>query len=300
LNASDFSVLSTPLVTTGYSIACPILIGQVPQLGFQYDFVMRSILSLSALHLARYRPEKRDMYISKAMHHHDVGLRIATSVLPNANEGNASAVYLFSALTLFYTLASPRTPSDFLLIGENGIAEWMVLVKGTSAIIESLHESLLKGSLAPMFTVGNERSRRRAEILASTPPEGDPLYDLAHLVQNAIPNHPAKEVYISAIEILRNSFTFIYQQGTPGFEIGDVFIWVFRVSDDYLQLLHRQEQEALVIFAYFCVVLRRLDSHWWAEDWSAHLISKIYSRLDEEHKLWVRWPVEQIGWIPNH
>lgn len=260
---------------------------------------MRGILSLSALHLARYNPEKRDMYLSQAMYQHDIGLRIATTVLPNASPENASAVYLFSALTLFFTLASPRKSSDLLLVGENGIAEWMLLVKGTSFIMDSLHDSLLKGSLAPMFIAGQRRSDLRQEILANMPAEGDPLYDLAHLVQNTISDQQHKQTYIAAIELLRNSFAFIYQQGIPGFEIGDVFVWVFRVSDDYLELLHTQEQEALVILTFFCVVLRRLDSHWWAEGWSVHLISKIYNLLDEEHKLWVSWPVEQIGWIPN-
>jgi hypothetical protein len=260
---------------------------------------MRGILSLSALHLARYRPEKRDIYLSQAMQQHDLGLRIATTILPNASPENASAVYLFSALTLFFTLASPRKDSDFLLVGENGIAEWMLLVKGTSYIIDSMYDSLLQGSLAPMFIAGHKRNDLRQKIMANTPAEGDPIHDLAQLIKDTTINQQSKQVYIGAIELLHNSFTFIYQQGIPGFEIGDVFTWVFRVSDDYLQLLHTHEQEALVIFAFFCVVLKRLDSHWWAEGWSIHLISKIYKLLDGEHKLWVRWPIEQIGWISN-
>jgi len=272
----------------------------VPKIGFRYEFVMRGILSLSALHLARYQPEKRDIYLSQAMHHHDFGLRIATSVLSNANEDNASAVYIFSALTLFFTLASPRKQSDFLLVGESGIADWMMLVKGASFIYNSLHDSLLRGSLAPMFILGHRRNELRRESLANIPLQEDPLHDLAQLIQKTTSNQRSKQVYISATELLHSSFTFAYQQGIPGFEAGDVFVWVFRVDDDYLQLLHRHEQEALVIFAFFCVVLHRLESQWWAEGWGVHLISNIYNLLDEEHKLWVRWPVEQIGWIPSH
>lgn len=83
------------------------------------------------------------------------------------------------------------------------------------------------------------------------------------------------------------------------FETSDIFIWLFRVQDDYLELLKRHSQEALVIFAYFCVILKRLDHHWWIEGWSTHLMEKIWGILDEEHRLWVRWPIEEIGWIPN-
>lgn len=45
----------------------------VPQLGFQNDFVMRGILALSALHMARYKPEKRDFYMSQAIMQHQAG-----------------------------------------------------------------------------------------------------------------------------------------------------------------------------------------------------------------------------------
>jgi hypothetical protein len=42
-----------------------------------------------------------------------------------------------------------------------------------------------------------------------------------------------------------------------------------------------------------------LDSCWWMEGWATHLIAKIYHLLDEEHRLWIRWPIEEIGWIPS-
>jgi len=44
----------------------------VPQVGFSYDFAMRGILALSALHMAHYKPEKRDFYIAQAMAQHQV------------------------------------------------------------------------------------------------------------------------------------------------------------------------------------------------------------------------------------
>lgn len=46
----------------------------VPQVGFSYDFAMRGILALSALHMAHYKPEKRDFYIAQAMAQHQVSI----------------------------------------------------------------------------------------------------------------------------------------------------------------------------------------------------------------------------------
>jgi hypothetical protein len=269
----------------------------VPQLGLEYEFVMRGVLALSAIHLARFKPDRRDFYISQAMEHHQTGLRLATSILPNITEENCSAVYIFSALTLYFTLASPRKPGDFLIMGENGISDWLFLLKGTNFIIQASQESLYKGPFGPMFLNGKRREDFRQAQLSSHPPEEDPLSDLHYLVSKTVtsPHHLA--ILTSAIDDLRKSFI-VYSQGIV-FETSDIFIWLFRVQDDYLELLKRHSQEALVIFAYFCVILKRLDHHWWIEGWSTHLVEKIWGILDEEHRLWVRWPIEEIGWIPN-
>ena len=256
----------------------------VPSLGFTYDFVMRGILALSSLHMARFRPEKRDFYITHAMAQHQAGLRMATAAMRQVNAENCTAVYLFSGLTLFFTLASPRKAGDFLLVGENGIADWLFLVKGTSFIIDSSEDHLSKGTLGPMFLAGRRRTEIRQEILAQGAADDDPLSELQQRISEGCSDRVKIPIYTQAIDTLRYSFVFESRQGPPGFETGDIFYWVFRVQDEYLQLLRAQSQESLAILAYFCVVLRRLDSQWWMEGWSTHLIAKIWNLLDEEHR----------------
>ncbi|KAG4430716.1 hypothetical protein IFR05_013804 [Cadophora sp. M221] len=270
----------------------------VPQVGFSYDFVMRGILALSALHMAHYKPEKREFYISQAMLQHQTGLRVATEVLASVTQENCTGVYAFSALTIFFTLASPRKPGDLLLVGENGMADWLFLVKGTSFIVNNYEEFLREGLLGPMFISGARAAALRTQYLDEKSSQDDPLIELSGLVAQNSTDEANKHVYLGAIETLRKSYAFYNRPGPAGYETGDVFIWIFEVTEEFLQLLRGHTQESLTIFAYFCVVLKRLDSHWWMQGWSTHLISKIWNLLDEEHRLWIRWPLEEIGWIP--
>lgn len=106
------------------------------------------------------------------------------------------------------------------------------------------------------------------------------------------------QIYADAIYELQKSFAVVYQEGARC-ESEDVFIWLFRVSDEYLMLLRERTQEALSIFAFFCVIPKRLEANWWIEGWSGHLMTRIYLLLDEEHRLWVRWAMNEIGWVPN-
>lgn len=48
------------------------------QLGLRCDYIMRTVLAVSALHLAYHRPEMRDHYRSLAMTHHQVASRDAS------------------------------------------------------------------------------------------------------------------------------------------------------------------------------------------------------------------------------
>lgn len=48
------------------------------QLGLQCDYIMRTVLAVSASHLAFHRPEMRDHYRSLAMTHHQIASRDAS------------------------------------------------------------------------------------------------------------------------------------------------------------------------------------------------------------------------------
>jgi len=231
---------------------------------------------------------------------HQIGLRQATYVLREINEENCTGIYIFSALTLFFTVAKPRNPGDFLLVGDNGIADWLTLVKGTSFIVQTSENILLRGSLGPMFTAGKRRNELREKLLAQASPEDSPLAELRLLIDKTTVDRHEVTIYLDAIDRLRKAFiTYPDQAQGVSYESADVFIWIFEVDQRFLELLRVRTQESLCIFSYFCAVLRKLDSYWWMEGWATHLISKIYHLLDEEHRLWIRWPIEEIGWIPN-
>lgn len=124
---------------------------------------MRGLLALSALHLAHYRPDQYDYYASQALYHHEIGLREASAMIPNITEENCSAIYIFSVLTFYTSLAKPRTPEDLFFISENGTADWMFLIRGTKYILEANYNSLLKGPFGPLFVAGAQRHNLREQ-----------------------------------------------------------------------------------------------------------------------------------------
>jgi hypothetical protein len=303
LNLLDLELLHNYMTSTAPSLSSDPTLKtlwkiNVPQLGFSYDFVMRGILALSAIHMAHYNPEKKEYYVSQALQHHQIGLRSITSLLSNINEENCTAVYIFSALTFVFTMGRDRKPGGFLLVEENGVADWLFLIKGTSAIIDSSMPHLFEGPLSPMFIAGKRRMDLREASLAEAPQHEDPLRELQEYINAMIDDCESVPVYTAAISLLRKSFALYFKKDNFRIETGDVMVWIMHVSDEYVNRLRKHTQVSLVILGFFCVILRMLDSHWFMEGWATHLISKIYHLLDEEHRLWIRWPIEEIGWIP--
>jgi hypothetical protein len=304
LNMEDLELLHNFSTSTCYTITRVPEIRNiwrisVPQLAFSHDFVMHAILALSALHLARYRPDKVDFHVSQAVSHYQAALGVATSILLHVNEENCSALHIFSSVTCIIALASPQKPGNFFLVGEQGVAEWLLLVRGVRSIIDSSHEWLYNGILGPMFKIPERMHRRRVANGDDSPSENEHLLELRQLIRGTVTDHKTLQIYNQTVEELAVSFSLVYNIGPEITGTSETFRWILRISQEYLHLLNQGEGEAFVILAYFCVLLKQMDCFWWMEGWSIHLISGIYDSLDEEHRLWLRWPMEEIGWVPS-
>lgn len=52
------------------------------QYGFQHEYIMRTLLAVSACHMAFHRPEQRDHYQGLAMSYHRIATRSASEKQP--------------------------------------------------------------------------------------------------------------------------------------------------------------------------------------------------------------------------
>lgn len=288
---------------------------------------MRSIFALSALHTSRFVTDKREFYLEVARSEHGAALRGIASTLPRLTAENCSALYIAAALTFFYAWASPRQSGDFFLVSNAGPADWLFLLQGVRSISETWRETLLKGPFSPMFRLGEgqignvARQYRTSGSWLSTV-EHAQLGFLRRAVVEAASDAETAAIYEEHIDHLQTSFCSIFGTrshavSTPvacsplplrdtwdrsGLTIAltsSVYSWVYKLNDAFIELLIKHDSLALVIFAHFCVLLKFLGSCWWMQGWSTHLMQEIWDLLDEEHRLWICWPIEELGWRPN-
>ena len=82
----------------------------IPQIAFKHDFLMHSLLAVSALHTAHTITEHRDLYSEQAASHQNQASRLAQSEMMNANVSNSDALFAYSIFTMWYSFASHALP----------------------------------------------------------------------------------------------------------------------------------------------------------------------------------------------
>ncbi|OJD34016.1 c6 zinc finger protein [Diplodia corticola] len=271
----------------------------VPRLGFSHPFVLHALMAFSARHLAQFRASKRTYYIAKADHHWEIGLRSASALVPAVDDANAPALYIFAIFSCFYTLAKGPKPRDFLVFSDEGLAEWLILLRGVRAIMETTGDSIRHSALSPLFTTASARVQK---FYAHDPASGDEhprVAELRELVADVAGDSPNLPTYLAAIDDVSRCFACVFDDSSSSASSQTVFIWMYRVSDDFVLCLQQRQPVALTVFAYFVVLLNELGNSWWMQGWVYHLLAGIHDALDEGSKSWIRWPMERLGWIPD-
>ncbi|KAK0724205.1 hypothetical protein B0H67DRAFT_597958 [Lasiosphaeris hirsuta] len=283
-------------------------------------YITRTILAISALHLAHRRPDRRAHYTTHALLLHRAASRGATALMGSGGGGgggrsggiasldDAVNLFLFSMLTIYFgkTPSSSREqgathprrslPDGSFFIGDAALPDWAFLINGAKSLSAVLGEQGRDTVLAPFLEYGGRRwSAQREPDGRSAGGGGEAAGGVEVLrarIREAVGGQPALlATYGHAGEGPR--------------DVLDAMLWLWEVSDSLVPLLKSDPardlapaQEAVAIFAHFCILLKHHESHWWLQGWGDHLISRAYDILDAEHRSWIEWPMREIGWVP--
>jgi hypothetical protein len=269
-----------------------------PKLGFSHIHVLHLLLGLSALHLSRFRPSKRDFYVERAETHFQAGVRIASKLLSNVNQENCHSLFLFASLCSCFVIAQGPRPGKFLLFDDDGPGEWMSLFRGIQAVLETHLEEIKNGVLSPMIQSGMQEAQQSQHLLSSV--ESSQLTRLEILIQETAASPEESQTLNIALSDLRMLFASrLAGNGRKGcMQLRSFGGWVYRCSDEFTTLAQKRHPAALTMFAHVCVPLNDLSSNWIIAGWVPFLLTGIWERLPKQYHSWIQWPIQQTGWIP--
>ena len=105
----------------------------------------------------------------------------------------------------------------------------------------------------------------------------------------------ADEICLAAFSDLRSTFAFPY---TPGVlvQFRDVMaLWPIRQPQKFFGLLKEDHPKALIVFAYYCVLLKRAEEYWYLRGQGRKVLADIRRRLEYSWECWIAWPLHELG-----
>jgi len=72
-----------------------------------------------------------------------------------------------------------------------------------------------------------------------------------------------------------------------------VYVWPGLISEGFVNLLDERKPETLVLLAYYCVLLKYVNSCWFFKGIGVALLRAIEEELSEEWRPWIEWAIEQ-------
>lgn len=271
----------------------------VPEIGFDYPFVLHACLAISATHLSRFKRGRADFYRSASERHWSQAFSAVTAQIPSASDASYHAFFTFSMLSCMYKLAKGPQPGDYLAFGAHDSdgegSEWHTYYKGFHSFLELGLDALRVGPLGQLFDITQRKTRKF--WLPEAPPDADAVADLRRLCGEVVEEErPEFGVYTTAIDNLARVFAVVYAEQREG-EYG-IFVWILNIKEELIVCIQQREPMALVIFAYFVVLLEELPGWWILEGWVHHVLGGIYDALPVGARAWISWPMAQTGWLP--
>lgn len=266
------------------------------QWGIEFPSILHLILALSALHLAHEQPSLREQYIQQADDHFTFGIRSVTSVLAELNADNCQKIYMSAVLICFIYFGRGPRPGEYLIFSASGPAEWLILMRGVRLILMSHHDRVFSGILEP-------KPIDRGHDL--TPEMRNELHEhtvhteaVQRLVERDISDEEERGRYLSVIDNLFEIMREVYERrsaGSSGVGLMDLLIgWFYRLPEEMVGNLERKEPYALVLLAYWAVLLKYMDSTWFMGGWPEHVLSGVSTYLHEDFRPWIEWPLKQV------
>lgn len=283
---------------------------QLSQLGFSFHYVLRLVLAFSGFHLARHSANHPFQGLGTDFHavaeqHFEIAVREVTAAIPLLNTTNSPALYASTILIFVCSLAKGPQPGEYLAYRDDSGPGCLSLFMGLRSIMEICITTL---QIDFSSTNAAEVQDLTSQSEEPEPPSHfeelvshahrDPLAQVQCLISETFPDGGlAYTDYSQVLDRLCHTYDVVFDGTSPPTESQlwpQIFGWLYTLPDTFLTDAQRRKPAALVVFAFFAVLLKRLDSAWFIRQWPEHIMNGIFHDLDERHREYVQYPMEQL------
>jgi hypothetical protein len=103
------------------------------------------------------------------------------------------------------------------------------------------------------------------------------------------------ELYTKAAHDLASAFASTQVAGDEFTTWDALRVWPMQLSIPFLNLVKESHPTALILLAHYCILLKKVEGHWYFKGRATRLLRSILKHLGREWWEFIRWPLEEIG-----
>ncbi|KAH9212962.1 hypothetical protein DL95DRAFT_367521 [Leptodontidium sp. 2 PMI_412] len=269
----------------------------IPHIAFSNDFLLHGLLALTALHLSRVSPERKDRLWATASAHHAVSLPMFRSAINDISSVNRQACSVFGILVAVYEWVSAENTSNLFFANadhcaESSTLEWVQLLRGSARIVAHHYEEMIQGPLEPILRWDNT-AEHEAE---ANPAESTKFSALEHLwdpIKVPVTDSEVDSLN-GALRWLKVIYTVVVTPSSDNDPPSFALSWPARVPEHYLVMVNERQPAALILLAHFCLLLNKAEDLWWLRGISRSLLQEIHRTIGAEWETWIAWPLQDL------
>ncbi|KAH7369988.1 hypothetical protein BKA65DRAFT_9914 [Rhexocercosporidium sp. MPI-PUGE-AT-0058] len=269
----------------------------IPQIAFSNDFLLHGILALTALHLSRVLPERKNSLLAIASSHHAIALPMFSSAINSINSLNREACSVFGMIVAIYEWVSVEYTSNLFFANadnspETSTLEWVQILRGSANVVQYNYEQMILGPLEPILR-WNSAAEHEADANPAESTRFAALEQLWDPSKHSV-NVAEVESLNEALRWLKIIYTVVTTPSSDNDPPSAVLSWPVRVPEHYLVMVNERQPAALILLAHFCLLLNRAEDLWWLRGISRSLLQEIHRTIDAEWETWIAWPLQDL------
>ncbi|KAH7313875.1 hypothetical protein B0I35DRAFT_480521 [Stachybotrys elegans] len=264
----------------------------VPGIAQQHPFVFHGIMACTALHMAHLQPDRAAEYTVRALSHQDVAISQFRYAIDHPSRQNANALVAFGYLLTVYSFAADLSNDEnplFIVDDSNSewgdkplaLPQWLYFVRAGCVMLCDVWDAVETGP-TKVLAYAWEVDVHVSEVGDSKMPFLD--YFMTLIPTDGSWSTQSIDAYRTAATMLAESFAFVNGHDTKQNLTTWVImsVWPMRLQDEFIALLSERHAGALILMAYYCVILKRLDGLWYFQGRPAKLLGSILRVLDRK------------------
>ena len=255
---------------------------------------MYETLAISAFHLSIKHPSKSDLYLTESTTPQAKALALFSSCTLTVNQDNIIPAFLFSAiLGLHFFCDTFSTPSPDLSTFLDRLVQSIRLLRGVRTLIGNSWEFIKNSDIKVLLQSDEGPVVDRDDEITHALKDLRSTFSQSHTLAAF-----DSKVYCEAITGLIRVYNAQSPDSTsnrlPNMKI--VTEWPITISVEYTELLNERRPEALVVMAYFSILLHEMRSYWAVGYAGRFLLAVVDEYLGEQ---WAEWLVVPRGMVAS-